>query len=141
MLLYLDASALVKLYVAEPGSGSVRQAVKNASAVYAVDASYLAVRTALSQAHRLGMLTEKAAKRASDDFEIDWQAVNVVVPDQALWRLAADFAQTYRVLPGAALDLAALQKITEYIGTVALRFIGRASLTEIASGRGIGVTD
>lgn len=124
MILYLDASGLIKLYVAEQGSGPVRQAVKDAAATYAVDASYLAVRTALVEGARMGLLTEKAAKRARDDFETDWQAIHVVVPDQALLRLAGDIAETHAVAASVALNVASMQKIREQIGACAIRFIG-----------------
>ena len=56
MILYLDATALIKLYVAEPGSGPLRQAVKNAAAVYSVDINYLEVRAAFAEAARLGYI-------------------------------------------------------------------------------------
>lgn len=136
MILYLDASGLIKLYVAEPGSGPVRQAVKGAAATYAVDASYLAVRTALVEGARTGLLTNKAAKHARDDFEADWQAIHVVVPDQALLRLAGDIAETHAVAASVALNTAAIQKIREQIGAATMQFIGyhhtQALVTQLA---------
>ena len=126
MILYLDATALIKLYVAEPGSGPLRQAVKNAAAVYSVDINYLEVRAALAEAARLGLLTEKAAQKAREDFEADWQAINVVVPDQALLRLAGDLAETRVLGAKAGLNLAALQKISDQVGAGNIQFIGEA---------------
>lgn len=125
MILYLDATALIKLYVAEPGSGPLRQAVKNAAAVYSVDINYLEVRAALAEAARLGLLTDKAAQKAREDFEADWQAINVVVPDQALLRLAADLAETHALGAKAGLNLAALRKISDQIGAAGIQFMGQ----------------
>ena len=126
MILYLDATALIKLYVAEPGSGPLRQAVKNAAAVYSVDINYLEVRAALAEAARLGLLTDKAAQKAREDFEADWQAINVVVPDQALLRLAGDLAETHALGAKAGLNLAALQKISDQVGAGGIQFMGHA---------------
>ena len=126
MILYLDATALIKLYVAEPGTGPLRQAVKNAAAVYSVDINYLEVRAALAEAARLGFLTDKAAQRAREDFETDWQAINVVVPDQALLRLAGDLAETHALGAKAGLNLAALQKMSDQVGAGGIQFMGHA---------------
>lgn len=141
MILYLDASALIKLYVAEPGSGPVRQAIKNASAIYTVDASYLAVRTALGEAARIGLLTDKAAKKAREDFETDWPCFNVVVPDQALMRLAGDMADAHAVASSVALNLAAIQKISDQLGSTSMRFMGHQHLTTIVSKLAIATID
>jgi len=133
VILYLDATALIKLYVAEPGSGPLRQAVKNAAAVYSVDINYLEVRAALAEAARLGFLTDKAAQRAREDFETDWQAINVVVPDQALLRLAGDLAETHALGAKAGLNLAALQKISDQVGTGSIQFKGHADSVALVS--------
>lgn len=133
MILYLDATALIKLYVAEPGSGPLRQAVKNAAAVYSVDINYLEVRAALAEAARLGLLTDKAAQRAREDFEADWQAINVVVPDQALLRLAGDLAETHALAAKAGLNFAALQKISDQVGAGGIQFMGHADSVALVS--------
>lgn len=141
MILYLDASALIKLYVAEPGSGPVRQAVKNASAVYSVDVNYLEVRAALAEGARLGLLTDKSAKKAHEDFETDWQGVNVVVPDQALLRLAGDLSQAHGIAAKVALNLAAMQKISDQIGAASLRFMGYPEAKVLASKLALATSD
>lgn len=133
MILYLDATALIKLYVAEPGTGPVREAVKNAAAVYSVDINYLEVRAALAEGARLGLVTDKAAKKAQEDFETDWQAINVVEPDQALLRLAGDYAQTHGIAAKAALNLAAVQKINGQTGAMSLRFMGHPETQAVVS--------
>lgn len=133
MILYLDATALIKLYVAEPGSGPLRQAVKNAAAVYSVDINYLEVRAALAEAARLGLLTDKAAQKAREDFETDWQAINVIVPDQALLRLAGDLVETHALGAKAGLNLAALQKISDQVGAESIQFMGHADSVALVS--------
>jgi predicted nucleic acid-binding protein len=141
VILYLDASALIRLYVAEPGSGPIRQAVKNASAVYTVDASYLEVRAALAEGARLGLLTDKAAKKAREDFEVDWQRINAVVPDPALLRLAGDLAELQGVAASVALHLAAMQKIRDQLGSTSMRFMGTQRTMALVSKLAIAATE
>lgn len=140
MILFLDAFALIKLYVAEPGSGPIRQALKGASAVYTVEVSYLAVRSALGEAARLGLLTGKAASKAREDFEKDWLCFNVVAPDQAMLRLAGDFSDSHGLAWGEALCLAAIQKIRDQIGASAMRFIGSQNTNNVVSRLAIAET-
>ena len=94
MILFLDASAFIKLYVVEPGSGPLRRALKQASAVFALDATYVEVRGALARAVASGMLRETVVRQARGDFERDWQGVHAVVPDPAMLRRAAELAET-----------------------------------------------
>ncbi len=48
MILYLDTSALVKLYVDEPGSASLREALVRAKAVYTHQITYVEIRAAFA---------------------------------------------------------------------------------------------
>jgi predicted nucleic acid-binding protein len=50
VILFLDASAFIKLYVAEAGSGAMRRTVRNATAVYAVDLTYVEACAAFARA-------------------------------------------------------------------------------------------
>ncbi len=61
MILYLDASALVKRYVTEPGSGEVSQAITKADLVGTVLVSRAEVAAALAKAVRVGVLRRKEA--------------------------------------------------------------------------------
>jgi hypothetical protein len=67
--------------------------------------------------------------------------VNVVVPDQALLRMAGDIAETHAIPAGAALNLAAVHKIREQIGSVAMRFIGHRRMAELVSKLALATTD
>jgi len=116
VILFLDASAFIKLYVAETGSGAMRRTVRNATAVYAVDLTYVEVCTALAQAGQAGLLRPKHAEAAKADFERDWQCVSVVAPDAAMLRRAAELAATDGVRASAGLNLAAAEAIHRQLG-------------------------
>ncbi len=87
MILYLDTSALVKLYVAEDGSDSVNEAVSAAEAVAASRVAYAETRAALAAAARLGRIEEEERAAAVAVFRAEWQLFAVVNMTQALVEL------------------------------------------------------
>lgn len=94
MLLYLDASALVKRYVAESGSEDVAAVTAEASALATSILSRVETVAALSKAIRVGALVEEEAIAAAQVFRDQWpdfiriQATERVVAraDQLAWR-------------------------------------------------------
>ena len=64
MIPYLDASALVKRYVTEPGSREVIQLTTEAAGVATVLVSRAEVAAAFSRAVRLGVLDGPSGRRA-----------------------------------------------------------------------------
>src|SRR6185295_15326330 len=67
--LYLDTSSLVKLYVSEPGSETVRQLVRDATVVATSVVAYPETRAAfarLRHERRLSVRTAAAARRQFD---------------------------------------------------------------------------
>jgi uncharacterized protein len=117
VILFLDASAFIKLYVAEAGSGAMRRTVRNATAVYAVDLTYVEACAAFARAGQTGLLRTKHAEATKADFDRDWQCVNVVTPDAAMLRRAAELAGTNGVRASAGLNLAAAEAIQRQLST------------------------
>lgn len=70
MILYLDASAAVKRYVAEPGSTDVRQAIAAATVVGMVVIGRVEIVAALAKAVRMQAVTEALVARADS---LAWQ--------------------------------------------------------------------
>ena len=64
MILYLDTSALVKLYVEELGTSMVTARVERAEAVATVRATYAEARAALARHRRERALTAASLRRA-----------------------------------------------------------------------------
>ena len=73
MIVYLDASALVKRYVAEPGSTEVEALIGAARAIGTGVVSRAEVAAALAKAARVGLLTREAAAKALEAFNADWE--------------------------------------------------------------------
>jgi predicted nucleic acid-binding protein len=72
MILYLDASALVKRYVTEAGSTEVSAAVSQAAATGTALVSRAEVAAALAKAVRVNALTLEEALAALQVFRNDW---------------------------------------------------------------------
>ncbi|OGA49971.1 MAG: hypothetical protein A3G24_07880 [Betaproteobacteria bacterium RIFCSPLOWO2_12_FULL_62_13] len=73
MIVYLDASALVKRYVAEVGSAEVATLIGEAQAIGTAVVSRAEVAAALAKAARVGLVTREAALTALNAFNADWQ--------------------------------------------------------------------
>ncbi|MGB0128487.1 MAG: type II toxin-antitoxin system VapC family toxin [Rhodocyclaceae bacterium] len=143
MILFLDAGACIKLYVAEAGSGLVRRSVRNATAVFALDLAYVEVCGAFAQAAKSGLLRTKDAEVAQADFDRDWLNMNVVAPDAAMLRRAAQFSAADFLPASAALNLAAAEGIQRQLGrAVPLRVcLADPRTAGIAAGLGLPLLD
>ncbi|HOV49367.1 MAG TPA: type II toxin-antitoxin system VapC family toxin [Anaerolineae bacterium] len=72
MIVYLDASALVKRYVAERGSDEVARLIAAAAGVGTSLISRAETSAALAKAVRVGALTREAAAAALQVFRSEW---------------------------------------------------------------------
>jgi predicted nucleic acid-binding protein len=72
MILYLDASALVKSYISEPGTAEVRRAIQEADAAGTHVISRAEVSAALAKAVRMDTLHEDEAAKCLARFRKDW---------------------------------------------------------------------
>ena len=75
MILYLDASALVKRYVAEPGSPEVAQVIARAEAVGSSPICRAETAAALAKAIRTKTLTRDEAASALQVFRSEWPSL------------------------------------------------------------------
>ena len=72
MIVYLDASALVKRYIRELGTSEIIQMITVAEAVGTSIISRAETAAALSKASRLNVLTQDDAKQAISQFRQEW---------------------------------------------------------------------
>ncbi len=97
MNLYLDTSSLVKLYILEPGSESVRSLVNRAAVVATSALAYPETRAALARRRRENALTAAGYRAASQAFEHDWGAFLSIDVSDGLCREAGDLAERHRL--------------------------------------------
>jgi uncharacterized protein len=106
VILYLDTSSLVKLYVDEPGSDAVRRLVEAAEIVTASVVAYPESRAALARRRRERSLSAVAHRRARTALDADWPRVLALDVSSALARSAGDLADRHRLRGFDALHLA-----------------------------------
>lgn len=80
MILYLDTSALVKLYAEEPGREEAQSAVESARAVAISEIGYVEARSALARKEREGALSEEQHDAAVEQLKSDFREVYLSRP-------------------------------------------------------------
>lgn len=80
MILYLDTSALVKLYAQEPGRREVQDSVQGASVVAVSEIGYAEACSALARKEREGLFTAAEHDDAVDRLQKDYREVYLSRP-------------------------------------------------------------
>jgi predicted nucleic acid-binding protein len=95
LILYLDTSSLIKLYVLEQGSGGVRDLVARASLVATSFVAYPETRSALARLRREGSLAKPDHERVKRELEVDWLGMLSLPLLDAVWRQAGELAERH----------------------------------------------
>jgi len=107
VILYLDASALVKRYVAEFGSGRVNRAIAEASLAGTAVISRAEVGAALAKAVRIGVLSEKDGQTSAQAFRDEWTNLVRIPVSEAVVARADGLAWVHDLRGYDAVHLAA----------------------------------
>gem|GEM_PF-84922 len=107
MILYLDSSALVRKYVAEPGSRAVVQAIAGAQVAGTVVMARAKVAAAFAKAVRVGTLAQAEAESCLDRLRQKWPALARIRVTEATAARADQFAWRYHLRGYDAVHLAA----------------------------------
>ena len=78
MILYLDTSALVKLYIEEEGTDEVQRAVEGAESVAASAVAYPEARSAFARLERGGYLSPEDHRTIVSNLDVEWPSYEVV---------------------------------------------------------------
>jgi len=106
VIVFLDTSALLKLFVAEANSALVREIVSQSAVVVACVLTYVEARSALTRKRRGGELTQEEHARAVSTFESQWPSYAVVELPFSLVRAAAVVAERHALRGYDAVQLA-----------------------------------
>ncbi|MBI1726844.1 MAG: type II toxin-antitoxin system VapC family toxin [Candidatus Rokubacteria bacterium] len=118
MILYVDTSALVKVYVEEDGTLAVLARVDHAEAVATALVTYAEARAALARHRREGGITGADLRRAVRELDRDWRAYNVVDLSDALVHSAGALAERHALRGYDAVHLAAALELRAVGGSV-----------------------
>ena len=111
MILYLDTSAFLKLYLDEPDSHRVREAIAGSSAASTHLLTYAEMRAGFAQAVRMKRLSESERTRHLERFEADWRVLAVIAVDEPLVRRAGEFAERFDLRGFDSVHLAAAERV------------------------------
>ena len=121
MIVYLDASALVKRYVAEAGSPEVEALIGEAQAIGTAVISRAEVAAALAKAARIGLVAREAGAKALQAFNADWEHLVRVQLSEPLAARAAALAWEHGLRGYDSVHLASALAWSETLGeTVAV---------------------
>ena len=113
MILYLDTSALVKLYVDEDGSEQQRETAERSEAVVVSWISYVEARSAFSRVHREGKVSSSQYQERLNDFEKDWPDFSAIEVSIDIIRSAGDLVEKHGLRALDAIQLASGLKLRD----------------------------
>jgi predicted nucleic acid-binding protein len=118
VILYLDTSALVTLYVEESGTPRVTARVEQASAVTTARVTYAEARAALARYRREGALSPAGLRQAVRQLDEDWLAYTIVDVGDSVVREAGALAERHALRGYDAVQLAAAVAVRRSGGDV-----------------------
>ena len=122
MILYLDTSALVKLYVREPGTEAVQSWLAEAEVAATSWVAYAESRAAFARALREGSTRVERHQERVGQFNRDWEALLRVDLLPSLSRAAGDLAEVHGLRGFDAIHLASAVWLRDKAGPGSLAF-------------------
>ena len=115
MILYLETSNLVKLYVQEKDSGEIVKLISDAEAVATSIIAYAEARAAFARKLREKGISDDDHKRIKNDLDRDWQNLFVIKLSEAIVRSAGDLAEKCSLRGFDALHLASALELKKAV--------------------------
>ena len=109
MILYFDSSALVKLYIDEPGSVEVTALAADATALAACRIAWVETLSALARRSREQPVAASGIAQARRRFIADWADFMLIEVTQPLVELAGEYAEAFALRAYDSVQLAAVQ--------------------------------
>ena len=116
MILYVDTSALVKIYVDETKSVDVRENVKKAEGVATSRIAYAEARAAFARKRREQGLSRVDYRSVVTDLDQDWDDYFIVDVSQTVVRAAGILAENQALRGADAIHLASAVTLSKQVG-------------------------
>jgi predicted nucleic acid-binding protein len=120
--LYLDTSSLVKLYVDEAGSETVRQLVGDANVVATSVVAYPEARAAFARLRRERALSASELTSARRELDDQWPMYLTLEATDSLCRVAGELAEKYRLRGFDSIHLASWTEVARRARVDGARF-------------------
>lgn len=137
MICYLDSSALVKVFLKEPGGTEIQQLMDEAHTIGTAAISRAEVVAALRKAERLGITPSDEAISARHRFRVDWPLYFRLPVSELLIDRACDLAWTYGLRGYDSVQLAAAVTWQATLDTSVIMATFDVRLWEAASRAGL----
>ncbi len=136
MILYLDTSAIVKIYVRERNSSKVQRLVQDARWVSTGRIAYPEARAALARRNREGKLSAAGLRRAASALERDLGRFAVVEMSPEVSRMAGNLAERHALRAYDAVHLASAVSLARWVQATILfsSFDDRLNAAAVAAG-------
>ncbi|RMG61066.1 MAG: PIN domain-containing protein [Deltaproteobacteria bacterium] len=139
MILYLDTSCLVKIYVEEEGSELVQQKIDESEIVATSLIAYAELFSAVSRKLREGQINRSGFTRVKEQIEKDWNSLLSVKPTEKIVREAANLCVRHGVRAYDAIHIRSAQEIAEKTGVGILFLSSDNQQTKAAEKEGLEV--
>ena len=116
MILYLDASALIKCYVEEPGSAETIDIADRAETVATSLISRAEVAAGLAKAVRLGSISREIGRKVHRSFVSEWPDITKIPVTEELVSRADALAWEYALRGYDAIQMASALSWQESVG-------------------------
>jgi uncharacterized protein len=113
LVIYLDTSSLVKLYVNEPSADAVRASVAHADLVVTSSITYSEIRSTLARLRRQKILSASEHSRIKKQFQVDWSTYLSISVTDSLAEAAGDLAEQHSLYGCDAIHLASFVQLLQ----------------------------
>jgi len=122
LILYLDTSGLLKLYVFEAGSQEAREQVEAATEIVTAMVAYPEARAALAALRRAKRMDKDSFLEAKRALEADWLQFRKVAVTEAVCREAGELAERFGLRGYDSVQLACYAQLVRSAGDLAVAF-------------------
>lgn len=116
MIVYLDTSSLVKLYVEETGSEKIRDIAYNATVIATSKVAYAEARAAFARKQKEDGFSINTLRKIVEDLNRDWESYFVVEITDGLIRSAGDIAEKHLLRGFDSIHLASAINLKDKTG-------------------------
>ena len=117
MIVYIDTSDLVKLYVDEIGSDAIKEIVRKAAIISTSKVAYAEARSAFARKQRDDGFSAKVLRKIVEDLNREWENYFLIEVTDGLIRSAGDIAEKHLLRGFDSIHLASAINLKNKIGS------------------------
>jgi len=137
MIVYIDTSDLVKLYVDEIGSDAIKEIVRKAAIISTSKVAYAEARSAFARKQRDDGFSAKVLRKIVEDFNREWESYFLIEVTDGLIRSAGDIAEKHLLRGFDSIHLASAINLKNKIGSEVYFSSNDEKLNQAAEKEGI----